>query len=71
MTLDDICARTTTPDFAHKRRVVAVQSIIHGLCVGAVPAGRAIYALEHAGLSNEAARTLVQSAQKNLKGVTP
>ena len=62
-------ARTATPEQAHKRRVVRVQSILHDLCTGNVSRANAERMLTDAGVSPECAKGWLESAQRNLRGV--
>ena len=71
MTLDQLTARarTSTEADAHKRRVYLTQGILYRLCHGEIDAGRAQRMLTEAGLTDEAARVLVESARKNMRNV--
>lgn len=62
-------AATSTPEQAHKRRVYKVQGVLVDLSRGTIRPSKARFMLEAAGLAPDAARTLVESAVKNLVGV--
>lgn len=62
-------AATATPEAAHKRRVIRVQSILYDLCAGHITRANAERMLTDAGVSPECAKGWLESAAKNVSGV--